>query len=227
MPSKNFFSLFIAFFLFHATEGQSLQAPPSFEQVSDFDFSLRMSGLMIQANYQHLHRLNPENQFRMGYGLSLIRYRSFADISYTALGADSNNSSGRDSLQVENPAISSLNLFLLLNYAPNDRLDFGLAIDVLGIGWGPPQDAVLASGRNDNNPLGALAEPVLLNTSLLGWGAWRSQIQLRYWLFDRWALQGGMTYWISAYEVTDHNAVEEKQFTQGALFGKIGISFRW
>ena len=227
MPYKHFLN-FILCCMFFPGLSQELTAPLRFEQLSDLDFALSgQQGVLMQVNYQHVHRLNPENNFRMGYGLAFIRYRSFEDINYTTKEAEQNINLGLDSLQVENPAISSLNLFLLLNYAPNNRIDFGLSIDVLGLSWGRTQDAVLASGLDDPSPQGALAEPVTFNSSVFASGSWRSQFHLRYWLYPRWALHGGATYWLSAYQVTEDLGLEEDVFTQSVLFWRLGVSFRW
>jgi hypothetical protein len=224
---NKYFLAFICFLIFSDTFSQSLDPAYRFEQISDIDFGINGEGLLMQADYHHVHRLNPENNFRMGYGLAFMRYRSFEDINYTTKEGEQYLDLGLDSLQVENPAISSLNLFILLNYAPNDRIDFGLSIDVVGIGWGKPQDALLASGPNDNAPRGAVSEPVRFNSSVFASGSWRSQFHLRYWLAQRWALHTGVTYWLSAYQVTEDLGLEEDVFTQTTFLWRLGFSFRW
>ncbi len=226
MLNKYFLSLFFCC-IFLPGFSQELSAPLRFEQLSEIDFGLNDADLLIQANYQHIYGLDNENHFRVGYGLAFVRYRSFENVNYTTKNAEQNINQGLDSLQVKNPAISSLNLFLLLNYAPNNRIDFSLSLDVLGIGWGSTQDAVLASGADDPSPQGALAEPVFFNSPVFASGSWRSQFHLRYWLYPRWALQAGITSWVSAYQVNENLGLEEEVFNQSMFFWKLGISFRW
>ncbi len=204
-----------------------LSEPLQFEQITNIDVGLRSEDLLLQLDYQHIHRLNPENHFRMGYGLAFIHFRSFTNISYYTKGREEDINQGSDTLQVENPFISSLNLFLLLNYALNDRLDFGFSIDMVGIGWGRSQAAAFAVGPDDPDPMGTSAKPARFNSSLFGLGSWRSQLEVRYWIYRRWALHTGLNYWLAAYEVTEDIGLEENAFDRGLLFFKLGLSFRW
>ncbi|MEK6479028.1 hypothetical protein WJR50_15885 [Catalinimonas sp. 4WD22] len=204
-----------------------LKEPRQFEQLSDFDIGFRRGGILMQLDYQHIHRLNPENRFRMGYGVAFIRFRGFNDIPYTIVGESLDSGVGLDTFQVENAKISSLNLFLLVNYAPNNRLDFGLLVDAIGVSWGDVQKGLFASGPDDPNPQGANAAPVQLNTSFASSGSWRSRVQLRYWVYPRWSLQTAATYWRSAYEITEDTNREGSKYSSGLWFWQLGIGFRW
>lgn len=225
MSIKYFFTL-LGLILFLNAHAQ-LEESYHFEQVSNLDIGVRSESILLQLDYQHIHRLNPENRFRMGYGIAFMRFRSFNDIAYTTRGAGENINVGLDTFQVENARISSLNLFLLLNYAPNNRLDFGFSVDMLGMSWGDVQKGLFATGPNDPNPLGAEAKPQTFNSSLTASGSWRSQFRLRYWLYPRFALQTGITYWRSAYEITEDIDLDRYEFTRGLLFWKLGLAFRW
>jgi hypothetical protein len=222
-----YFLSFLCLVIFLPAYSQELEDPYRFSQVSNLDFDIRQGALLMQLDYHHVHRLNPENRFRMGYGVALMQYRGFNDVDYRTKEAEQDINLGLDTLQVENPSIAALNLFLLVNYAPNDRVDFGFAIDVVGVGWGKPQDAVLASGPEDPQPVGAIADPVNFNSSLFSSGSWRSQFHLRYWLFPRIALHTGLTYWTSAYEVQEDLNLEQDVFTHRSFLWRVGLSFRW
>lgn len=224
MIFKYFFTL-LGFVLFFNAQAQ-LKEPYTFEQVSNLDIGVRSESILLQLDYQHIHRLNPENRFRMGYGIGLIRFRAFDNILYTTQGAEENINVGLDTFQVENAKIASLNLFLLLNYAPNNRVDFGFSIDVLGIGWGDTQRGLFATGPDDPNPLGAEGEPEKFNSSIFGSGSWRSQFHLRYWVYPRWALHTGVNYWLSTYKITEDIDLEKNAFSKGLLFWKIGLAIR-
>jgi hypothetical protein len=225
MYIKYFFTLF-GLALFFNTHAQ-LQNPYRFEQVTNLDLGVRSESILLQLDYQHIHRLNPENRFRMGYGVGLIRFRGFDNIAYTTQGAAENINVGLDTFQVVDAKITSLNLFLLLNYAPNNRIDFGFSIDVLGLSWGDTQRGLFATGPDDPNPVGAEGEPEKFNSSLVGSGSWRSQFHLRYWVYPRWALHTGLNYWLSTYKITEDIGLDRDTFNQGQLFWKIGLGFRW
>ncbi|MDF9795303.1 hypothetical protein OKW21_000566 [Catalinimonas alkaloidigena] len=239
MNIKHFFTLTALIFFIQAhaqideTEpGQSqLREARQFEQLSNFDIGLRRGGILMQLDYQHIHRLNPENRFRMGYGLALTRFRGFNDIPYTIVGEPSNADAGvgLDTFQVENAKISSLNLFLLVNYAPNNRIDFGLLVDAIGLSWGDVQKGLFASGPNDPNPRGGNAAPVQLNTSFGSLGSWRSRFQLRYWVYPRWSLQTAATFWRSAYQISEDTNLGNggSKYSSGLWFWQMGLAFRW
>lgn len=224
MSFKYFFTL-SGLVLFINAQAQ-LQDPYRFEQVVNFDIGPRSESILLQLDYQHVHRLNPENRFRMGYGVSFIRFRAFDNIPYTTQGTEENINMGLDTFQVVDAKITSLNLFLLLNYAPNNRIDFGFSIDVLGLSWGDTQRGLFATGPDDPNPVGAEGEPEKLNSSLVASGSWRSQFHLRYWVYSRLALQTGLSYWHSTYKVTEDVGLDRNAFTHGQLFWKIGLGFR-
>lgn len=224
MIFKYFFTLLGLALVF--TAHAQLREPYTFEQVSNLDIGVRSESILLQLDYQHIHRLNPENRFRMGYGIGLIRFRAFDNILYTTQGAEENINVGLDTFQVVNAKSTSLNLFLLLNYAPNNRIDFGFSIDVLGFGWGDTQRGLFATGPDDPNPLGAEGEPEKFNSSIFASGSWRSQFHLRYWVYPRLALHTGLNYWLSTYKITEDIDLDRNTFTEGLLFWKVGLGFR-
>jgi hypothetical protein len=224
---KKYFLSCLCFVIFSPLMSQKSEDILRFEQITNLDMGLRDQGILLQADYQHIHRLNPENRFRMGYGLAIMGFRSLTDIDYYTKDASEDLTLGSDTLQVENPRSAALNLFVLLNYAPNDRVDFGFSIDLLGVGWGRSQAAVFSTGPDDPSPEGTTAVPVTFNSSIFGSGSWRSQFEVRYWLYDRWAVHTGFNYWLSAYEVNENLSLQENNFNQGLFFFKLGLSFRW
>jgi len=224
MYRKCFFTLIFLIFTLFDAYSQDTNAV-NFDKIIKLETAIKSQSIVLQMDYQHTHQLNAVNRFRIGYGVSLVRFRAFNDLAYTAVHTKTENSLGLDTFQVENAKLTAANLFLLLNYQIGPRLDVGFAIDVAGLSWGEVQRGLFASGPGDMSTRGAEAKPVKFNTALAASGAWRSQLSLKYWLYSSFGIHTGLNYWQSAYKITENGALNGEVYTKGQIYWKIGLSY--
>lgn len=207
-------------------QNSGMYSPFQFEQRTSLDLGIKGDALLMQLDYQHVHQLGETNPLRMGYGLALIRFRAFNDLAYVLDDEDAASNTALDTLQVVDASSTSLNFFILVNYTPNERLEFDLMMDLLGLSWGSEQQALFASGPDDPNPQGADARPERLNSSFGATGSWRTRFQLRYWIYPQWSLQTGVNFWNSAYNAKCDSNQDAQAYSSGLWFWQVGLGYR-
>lgn len=132
-----------------------------------------------------------------------------------------------DSFLIESPQVNSLNVFINLRYAFNDKLHVGFNIDALGFSFGGEKSGRYINGAETNV---SNAMPTGFNALLISdndRGSLNSEFYGRYYFNDKWALKAAAQFHFTEY--TTDTAVQQfpepnDRFRRKSLMVAIGIS---
>jgi hypothetical protein len=130
---------------------------------------------------------------------------------------------------------NSLNIALYFEYAITRKIDLGFNIDAVGFSFGPTKSFNVLSSAFDPNqsPIqtGAPTRLNLLLTSDNDIGSLNSEFFVRYWISDKIAARGGMSFLFSEYRLSnelsfDNGRIINDRYRHKAAMAMIGVTYK-
>ncbi len=187
------------------------------------------SGFSPSLSVQRLFGIGKSKKFKLGFGL---RFTSFIGNKITATTAPADLTSDEnkvDDFVLETAQSNFLNTAIYLQYSISPKLDIGFNIDALGLSFGGEQHGDFSSKRAGVAKVHSTAKPTQTNILLVGdndRGSLNSEIFLRYWFNDKWAIKAGASYTFVEYTTTQKMAFDNDRFRHKSMMGMIGVTYR-
>jgi hypothetical protein len=209
----------------------------------DLTFSTSGTQSVAAINWSHLHGIGKNKRFSIGYG---VRFNSSFGRNTDFTTAPAKLTSGKtgigvifsetilenlDTISMDKYLVNSLNLAIHLNYQLNPKLMIEFNIDALGLSFGAEQMAKYNSSKrlaSPNQEIDQNAKPTSFNvllTSENDIGSLNSEILLKYWFSQKWALKAGATFIFTEYTTNNDLYLNNDRFRNKSLQGMIGISY--
>lgn len=209
-----------------------------------FELSLSASSKQVTgaASWAHLHGFGKRKQkFKVGYGL---RFTSFTGSDKEYITAPAELTSRRqdpgvlfsetfeeslDTVTFSSSQINSFNFSIQLQYSFSRKLDLGFNIDAVGFSFGQQKTGMLKSSlRPSGMAIEQSAKPTPYNALLISdndIGSLNSELYLRYWFKEKWAIKGGFTFLFTEYTTNQKLIFDNDRFRYKTLMIMLGITY--
>lgn len=209
----------------------------------DLTFSTSGKQSLAALNWSHLHGLGKNKKFSIGYG---IRFNSNFGKNADYITAPAKLTSGStgagvifseiiagnlDTISFCNYAVNTLNLAIHLNYKIKSYLMIEFNIDALGLSFGSEKTAKYTSSKKSQSPNtneNQAAKPTLYNVLLTSdndIGSLNSELLVKYWFKQKWAIKGGASFSFTEYTTNNKLYLDNNRFRNKSLQAMIGISY--
>jgi hypothetical protein len=193
--------------------------------------------------WNHAHGFGKKNQrFKIGYGLRVTTYTG-ANVNYTTAPAlltskqegpqvlfSKSYEENIDTLSFSNTQVNSLNITIQLGYALTSKLLLGFNIDAVGLTFGGQRTGSFSSSLPYSNPnANQKATPTSYNVLLVSdndIGTLNSEIFVRYWLSEKWAIKAGAMFLFTEYKTENRLTLNNDRFRNKTLMIMVGTSFK-
>ena len=210
-----------------------------------FDFALSMGSSQgaTSLSWSQLYGFGKKKQrFKLGYGLRFNSYFGNNQNFITAPAKITSRQTGPqvlfsetfeeslDTVVFNKAQANFLNAAIYLQYSITPKLEAGFNIDAIGFSFGGKQSGTLVSSIKPSG-LSASQEgkPTTLNLLLISdndIGSLNSELYLRYWLNDQWAIKGGLTFMFVEYTTTQKLIFDNDRFRNKAAMGMLSVSWK-
>ncbi len=227
--------------------GKAQEAKPGYFKngLNNYEFGLSSNGEanIVDLGWNHLHTITKNKKFKIGYG---IRFTSntgkgkyitapakltSGTESPLAIFAD-DKLENFDTISFNSFNVNSLNASIHLNYAFNSKWEVEFNIDAIGFSFGSTENVEYnSSKRLTTNPLASTkqeAKPSPFNLLLVSdndLGSLNSEIKVKYYFRNQWALNFGATFIFAEYTTSNKLFKENDRFRQKTFVPMIGISY--
>lgn len=205
-------------------------------------------GFTGALSYNKYYGIGQAGRFKIGWGLRLnTHFAGQTDHRTAPASLTSGKSSFAalvsedivsqiDTLRLSNSQVNSLNLNIHLQYAVFKKLEVGFNIDAVGFSFGKQQTGTFlarqsdATGRGNNGKTDITAKPTGLNLLLVSdsdIGSLNSEIYARYWINNKWAIRGGLSFEFWEYTANRKLAFDNDRFRSKTLLPLIAVSYRF
>lgn len=230
--------IFLLLFLFNITYAQYKKS-----NFIELGIAFASNKVTFNINAHHVHGITKNKKLKVGYGLRFTNFWA-TNQNYTSAPAQlAKNKTGPavlftkkspqnvDSISVRNSQINFLNVFVILQYTFFDKLDIGINIDVIGLGFGSAKNAVYQS-LNTNKQENTIATPTNINLLLIDVndrGNLNSELFVRYWITKKWAIKASLIHQFA--EIITNTEVQQTPFANDRFrlisdFVSLGVSFK-
>ncbi len=187
----------------------------------------------------HLHAVTKNKKFRIGYG---IRFNSSYG-SGNFITAPAKLTSGVesplvifsedklenfDTIGVSSFNVNSLNASIHLNYAFTKKWEVEFNIDAIGFGFGNAVNAQYQSSKRTTEGVNQTASPSAFNLLLISdndLGNLNSEIKIKYYFRNSWAINFGGTFIFTEFTTNNKLFKDNDMFRQKSFVPMIGISY--
>jgi hypothetical protein len=134
-----------------------------------------------------------------------------------------------DSLLIQSPQVNSINLFINIDYRLSKRMVAGFSIDAIGYSFGAEERGNFMSGASGKN---TTAKPTSFNILLISdndKGSLNSDLYIKYFLSDRFAIRAGAQFLFTEYttrEKVQQLPSENDRFRNKSLLASLGVSLK-
>lgn len=195
------------------------------------------------ASWSHYHGFGKKKRrLKIGYGIRITSYFGINKHYVTApakltsgftgpLVAFSDNIEGNmDSIFITRPQTNSLNAFICVQYTILRRWDIGLNLDLFGVSFGTRKIAQYTSVQNQPGDYFVAQDtyPTGFNVFLTSdncIGNLTSEVYLRFWINNQWAIKGSFVYAYSEYTTVNQLRLENDRFRNKMMMGSIGVTY--
>lgn len=189
-------------------------------------------------SWMHFYGLGAKEKIKIGYGL---RFNSYLGKDQDYRTAPASLTRGRrglgalfterleeniDTLYMARAQVNSINVMIGLQYTINPWLEAGVNLDLIGISFGSRRTGEFSGDPDFDGP--QEARPVRINLMMpgdIGRGTLASEIYLRYWMTEKFALKGGLGFFFSEYRTSQPLTFDNERFRNRSLMGVIGVTF--
>jgi hypothetical protein len=214
-----------------------IQAQNTNKGNADIAFAAGKGIFSTGLSYYRLHPVALKKKFSIGYG---VRFTSYFGVEGNYITAPASVSEGNffkpqnklklDTLVLDNGQVNSINAAIYLVYNINSRLIAGFNIDVIGGSFGKKQTGTFKSyeqGFAKSIETGKVANFNLLLTGDYDLGNLNSEVYLMYFLNEKIAVRGGLSFLFSEY-ITDRKlAFDNDRFRRKTLSGLVALTYRF
>jgi hypothetical protein len=193
-------------------------------------------------SWAHLHGFGKKKQkFKIGYGLRLTSFAG-KDLDYTTAPARlTSRATGPqvlfsetflesiDTVTFSSAQTNSLNISIQLQYSFSKKIDIGFNIDAIGFSFGPTKTGTLISSIKPSGLSEVQsARPTPFNLLLVSdndIGSLNSELYLRYWFRDQFAIKSGITFLFSEYTTDNTLIFDNDRFRYKSLMFLLGFTY--
>jgi|GEM_PF-333719 len=195
------------------------------------------------ASWSHLHGLGKKKKrLKIGYGVRITTYFGF-DRNYVTAPArltsgvtgpmvafSDNITENFDTVFFSRPQTNSINAFIMIQYTFLNRWDIGLNLDLFGISFGTKKIGQYVSSKNSPGEFNVAqdAYPTGFNlflTSDNNIGNLTSEVYIRFWITNQWAVKGAFLYANTEYTTVNALRLENDRFRNKMIMGSLGVTF--
>lgn len=224
----------------------TVQAQKNFFRENNFyDLTVSSNGnqYLGAIAWSHLHGIGLAKKLKIGYGLrftsgfgnrtNFITAPAKLTSTTTGLGVIfSENVPGNfDTLFLGSYQVNSFNAVIYINYAFSSKWEIEFNIDAVGISFGAAKTADYNSSKrllSPNTNTRQVANPTRLNlllTSDNDIGSLNSEILVKYWFKNDWAIKAGGSFIFSEYTTSNSLFLNNNRFRNKAFLPMIGLVY--
>jgi hypothetical protein len=209
--------------------------------LNNFDLNASGNGTssVFAFGANHLHTVTKNKKFRIGYG---IRFNS-SNGSGNFITAPAKLTSGVesplvifsddklenfDTIGISSFNVNSLNASIHLNYAFTKKWEVEFNIDAIGFSFGNAVNAQYQSSKRTVEGIDQKAKPSAFNLLLISdndLGNLNSEIKIKYYFRNNWAINFGGTFIFTEFTTNNKLFKDNDRFRQKAFVPMIGISY--
>ncbi len=213
--------------------------------LNNYELGLSSNGEanIIDLGWNHLHPVTKNKKFKIGYGIRFTgNFGKGAFITAPAKLTSGTESplvifaddklENFDTIGVSSFNVNSINASIHLNYAFTNKWEIEFNIDAIGFSFGNSVTADYnSSKRNTSNPMAdskQTAKPSPFNLLLVSdndIGSLNSEIKIKYYFRNQWALNVGGTFIFAEYTTANKLYKDNDRFRQKTFVPMIGISY--
>lgn len=213
--------------------------------MNNYEFAASSNGdaSALALGWNHLHPITKNKKFKIGYGIRFTNNNGKGNFitapakltsgieNPLAIFAD-DKLENFDTIGFNSFNINSLNASINLNYAFNSKWEIEFNIDAIGFSFGSNENATYNSSKRLNtSPQPSneqKAKPTLFNLLLISdndLGSLNSEIKIKYYFRNNWAVNFGATFIFAEYTTTNKLFKDNDRFRQKTLMPMIGITY--
>lgn len=216
-----------------------------FKTNSFYDVSIASNGNQFAGAiaWNHLHGVGKNKKFSVGYGLRFTSGFGGKTDFITAPAKLTSGSTGPgvlfneiipanlDTLSFGSYQANTLNAAIYLNYAFSSKWEVEFNIDAVGFTFGAAQTADYNSSKrllSPNNSVKQEAKLTGFNALLISdndLGTLNSEILVKYWFKQNWAIKAGGSFLFTEYTTSNPLFLNNDRFRNKAFLPMIGIVY--
>lgn len=228
-----------------ALQAQENKAGYFKNELTHFEFSAAGNGAsnVFSVSWNRLHAVTKNKKFSVGYGLRFNSHFGTGNFitapSKLTSGAENpfvifydDKPENFDTIGIDHFWVNSLNACIYLNYAFNSKWEIAFNIDAAGLSFGKSTTADYnSSKRNATSPMAEnkqAARPSPFNLLLVSdndIGSLNSEIKIKYYFRDQWALNVGGTFIFAEYTTGNKLFLNNDRFRQKSFIPMLGITY--
>jgi hypothetical protein len=214
----------------------------SYHQNKNLDASISSIGnnSLLSISYNNFHSVTPNKKFKLGYGIRLSTQFG-SNTNYTTAPAKLTSkqqgpqvlfsetySENIDTFSIAKSQNNAINISLYLQYSVSKKLDIGFNIDAVGFTFGAETEGKYLAYKSNENSTTHNLKPTTLNLLLISdndIGTLNSELYARYWLNNKWAIKGGVSFLFTEYTSHKKLRLDNDRFRNKALLPMIGVTY--
>lgn len=226
-------------------QAQTIESKKGYKYNNYFTLS-GMAGSDIYGGsvaWSHFHNVGKKRKnLKLGYGIRIHALFGVNRRFVTAPAKLTRNVTGPlavfaekqknnyDTIFISRPQTNAINVFFTIQYTFKQRWDLGFILDLVGMSFGPKQVSIYTSSKN---PPGMYAQaqsayPSGFNLLLLGdnnLGTISTDLFLRFWITNQWAVIGSAHYMYNEYMTVNTLRLDNDRFRNQFFSGSLGVTF--
>ncbi len=209
---------------------------------NNFDLALATNGQQSLGaiSWVHFHSLTKKKRFKVGYGIRFNSqfgkdlYYVTAPASLTSKRTDPGVLFSKiyyenvDTFLVTKSQNNSLNISINLQYTIKQKFDIGFNIDAVGFSFGGKTTGKYIGYQSSDNGTIQTASPTTLNLLLVSdndIGGLNSELYIRYWFSQKWAIKAGASFAFTEYTTDNKLRLGNDRWRNKSLMGMIAITY--
>jgi hypothetical protein len=234
--------LFLSLIMIRANsqEQQNVQKGYWFNQNFDVALSANAKQSAVALSWVKFHQVTRKSKFLIGYGVRLTsQFGNNLDYA-TAPAILTSKQRGPqvlfspifyenvDTFSVPSTRFNTLNASINLQYTFRQKLDIGFNIDAVGFSFGKKIKGTYHSYEDQGTSVEQGARPTAFNLLLVSdndIGSLNSELYVRYWFKQKWAVRIGATFMFTEYTTDNKLYLDNDRWRNKALMAMIGITY--
>lgn len=194
----------------------------------------------VAGSWVHFHGVGSKQRFKIGYG---VRFSSQfgKNLTYTTAPAIITSkqqgpqvlfskiyNENIDTVYLPKAQNNMLNLSINLQYTIKNKVDIGFNIDAVGVTFGKGITGNYHSAASTYPNSNQAAKPTSFNALLVSdndLGSLNSELYVRYWFNEHWAVRAGASFMFTEYTTNNKLRLDNNRFRNKSLMPLIGISY--
>ena len=224
----------------YAQDGASSKRGYKYNNNFDAALSSNIAQSSAALSWVKFHPITKKMRFKLGYGLRFTS-QTGKNLYYTTAPAIlTSKQTGPqvlfseifyeniDTVFVSKAQNNALNLSINLQYSLNEKLEFGFNIDALGVTFGAAATGTYSAYQSPLNNTIQSARPTPFNLLLVSdndIGTLNSELYIRYWMNQKWALRAGASFLFTEYTTDNKLSLNNDRWRNKSLMGMFAVTF--